>query len=681
MPQTGLPALSTTLLDALRAQNHGDLTAEDVEALVAGIAAAPESGDRDAALVLLAPERDQALSDALRSRVEAAVQGQLAAFENADPAARVAALRAELKRQGLDGFIVPRNDEHNGEYVPRMAERLAWLTGFTGSAGIAAVLADRAAIFVDGRYTLQVQDQSDGEIFEFRHVSNEPLADWLKDDAAAGQRIGYDPWLHTADAVKRLTAGLAQAEATLVAIDTNPVDAIWHDQAPPPLSPTVPHAIEFAGESAEAKRSRIAESLKAAGVGAAVLTLPDSIAWLLNIRGGDVPRTPFSLGFAILHDDGTVDLLTDPRKLTPATLAHLGNAVRVERRDGFGPMLDRLGAAGTRVRIDPASAGVWIRDRLVAAGATIDAGVDPCQLPKARKNRTEIAGTRSAHLRDGVAVCRFLHWLSIVGPNGETDELGAVDRLEDFRREGDHFRDLSFDTISGAGPNGAVVHYRVTPETNLKISPDMLYLVDSGAQYLDGTTDVTRTIAIGKPSDAMRHCFTRVLKGHIAIATCRFPKGTSGGQLDSLARHALWQAGLDFDHGTGHGVGSYLSVHEGPQRISKAAGGQALEPGMIVSNEPGYYRTGEFGIRIENLVVVVDCPELSGEREMLQFDTLTRAPIDRHLIDRSLLTDAEIAWLDTYHETVRREITPLVDADTKSWLDAATRPLGEANSA
>jgi Xaa-Pro aminopeptidase len=662
-------------LDALRAQNQDDLSVEDVDAIVAGIAAAPDTGSRDAALELLAPDRDQALSDALHARVEAAAQDQQAAFEDTDGAARVAALRAELERQSLDGFIVPRNDEHNGEYVPRGAERLAWLTGFTGSAGIAAVLADRAAIFVDGRYTLQVQDQSDGDIFDFRHVSNEPLAEWLKDHAAADQQIGYDPWLHTSDAIKRLDDGLAQAGATLVAVDTNPIDAIWLDQAPPPLSPTVPHPIEFAGESAEAKRSHLAESLKKSGVGAAVLTLPDSIAWLLNIRGGDVPRTPFSLGFAILHDDGTVDLLTDPRKLTPATLTHLGNAVRVNRRDAFGPLLDRLGAEAKRVRVDPASAGVWIRDRLAAAGASIDAGVDPCQLPKARKNATEIAGTRSAHLRDGIAVCRFLHWLSIVGPKGDTDELGAVDQLAAFRREGQHFRDLSFDTISGAGPNGAIVHYRVTPESNRKLAPDMLYLVDSGAQYLDGTTDVTRTIAIGQPSDAMRGCFTRVLKGHIAIATCRFPKGTSGGQLDSLARHALWQAGLDFDHGTGHGVGSYLSVHEGPQRISKAAGGQALEPGMIVSNEPGYYRTGEFGIRIENLVVVVDCPDLSGEREMLQFDTLTRAPIDRRLIDRTLLSDEEVAWLDAYHEIVRQEITPLVDTDTGNWLADVTQPL------
>jgi len=456
----------------------------------------------------------------------------------------------------------------------------------------------------------------------------------------------------------------------------NPIDVIWHDQPAPPLAPVVPHELRFAGKPAAEKRHEIAAALAANGVNAAVLTAPDSIAWLLNIRGGDVPRTPLPLSFAVLNDDASVELFIDRRKLVSGIESHLGNEVAVQPPEQFGPALDRLGKAGKRVQVDPGSAAAWILARLGAAGAAVERAPDPCQLPKARKNPIELDGTRAAHRRDGAALARFLAWIAQEAPSGELGEIAASDRLEAIRREGENFRDLSFDTISGAGANGAIVHYHASPQSEKRLAPGMLYLLDSGAQYLDGTTDVTRTIAIGAPSDEARDRFTRVLKGHIALATCRFPAGTTGSQLDVLARHALWQAGLDFDHGTGHGVGSYLNVHEGPQRISKLPNTQPLLPGMIVSNEPGYYKTGAYGIRIENLVVVTPCAALpEAEREMLCFETLTLAPIDRHLVAPALLTAEEIAWLDAYHARVRETLTPLLDAATAGWLAASTRPI------
>jgi Xaa-Pro aminopeptidase len=558
--------------------------------------------------------------------------------------------------------------------VPPHGQRLLWLTGFTGSAGLAIVLSDRAALFVDGRYTLQAAGQVDSRSFAIHHLIEEPPADWLATALAAGTVLGYDPWLHTPNEVERFRTAAAKAGATLRAVADNPLDRVWPDRPPAPLAPVMPHDEAFAGESAAAKRARLGQALADEGVDAAVLTMPESIAWLLNIRGGDVPHTPLPLSFAILHPDGTVALFIDRRKLVPGLERHLGNAVTLLPPERLGPELDTLAAAGRRVQVDPAGTASWIFDRLASAGAAIHRAADPCLLPKACKNPVEIEGTRAAHRRDGAALTRFLAWLAREAPKGRLTEIAASDRLEALRREGKYFRDLSFPTISGSGANGAIVHYRALPETEKRLEPGSLYLLDSGAQYLDGTTDVTRTIAVGEPTTEMRDRFTRVLKGHIALALSRFPKGTTGTQLDAFARRGLWQAGLDYDHGTGHGVGSYLGVHEGPQRISKAGSTQALLPGMIVSNEPGYYKEGGYGIRIENLVLVQPAAT-GGEREMLGFETLTLAPIDRNLIEPALLEEAEVTWLDAYHARVREVLTPLVDADTALWLASVTQPI------
>ena len=585
---------------------------------------------------------------------------------------RLGALRARLDEAGLDGFVVPHADAHQNEFLPPDAERLAWLTGFTGSAGTAVVLRDRAAIFVDGRYTLQVRDQTDGELYEFRHLIEEPVAGWLTEHLPAGARLGYDPWLHTKSQAERLARATERVGAELVPVAANPLDAIWRDRPPAPCAPVVPHEGRFAGRDSTDKRTEIAETLKGGSADAVVLTQPDSIAWLLNIRGADVDHTPLPLSFAILHADASVDWFVATEKLSDELAPHLGDHVRVHVPEAFAGALE--GLAGLRVLVSADTAAAWVFDRL--ADAEVLRGSDPVTLPKAIKNEAELEGTRVAHLRDALALARFLHWLDCTAPGGGVDEMSAAAKLEEFRRTGEHFRDTSFDTISGAGPNGAIVHYRVTPGTNRALGDGELYLVDSGAQYLDGTTDVTRTIAIGTPTDEMRDRFTRVLKGHIALAALRFPAGTTGAQIDAFARAALWQAGIDYDHGTGHGVGSYLGVHEGPQRISKAGGSVALAPGMIVSNEPGYYRAGEFGIRIENLVAVSPAEEIiGGERPMLGFETLTLAPIDRCLIDTVLLDRAEREWLDAYHARVASEVGPLLDGDVRDWLAAATAPL------
>jgi Xaa-Pro aminopeptidase len=658
------------------------LDPDGVIELVAGVLAAPaEIGTSWHRLV--ADPTPPALAEALEELHAHMAAGYHDGLAPADFArlprpARLARLREALAAARLDGFIVPRGDQHQGEYVPPCGQRLAWLTGFTGSAGLAVVLRERAALFVDGRYTLQAGTQVDAALFEIRHLVDEPAWRWLAGVAPQGGVIGYDPWLHTPQEVERFRSGAERAGASLQAVD-NPLDRVWQDRPPAPLAPVVPHPDSFAGESAAAKRSRLGQTLAEDGVAAAVLTMPESIAWLLNIRGGDVPNTPLPLSFAILRHDGSVSLFIDRRKLVPGLDRHLGNAVMVEPPEGLGPALDALAASGERVQVDPGSAASWIFDRLEQAGGRIHRAADPCLLPKACKNPVELDGTRAAHCRDGAALTRFLAWLAREAPTGELTEIAASDRLESFRRAGENFRDLSFPTISGAGPNGAIVHYRATPESEKRIEPGMLYLLDSGAQYLDGTTDITRTIAIGSPNDEMRDRFTRVLKGHIALAMARFPKGTTGTQLDAFARRALWQEGLDYDHGTGHGVGSYLSVHEGPQRISKAPNAQPLLPGMIVSNEPGYYKTGAYGIRIENLVVVQPANGSAAserERDMLCFETLSLAPIDRTLVARELLEAEEIAWLDTYHTRVRETLTPLVDRDTARWLAAATAPLG-----
>jgi Xaa-Pro aminopeptidase len=589
---------------------------------------------------------------------------------------KLAALRAELARQGLTGFLVPQADEHQGEYVPPRARRLAWLTGFTGSAGLAVVLLETAAIFVDGRYTLQVRDQVPADLFEYQHVTQSPPTEWLRGRLKPGNRLGYDPWLHTVEGVERLTAACQKAGAELVPCATNPVDALWWDRPGPPLAPVVPHELAYAGRAAADKRREIAALLEREGIDATVLTAPDSVAWLLNVRGGDVDYTPLPLAFALCHRDGTVDLFLDARKLGPGLREHLGDGVRIAAPEALGPTLDRLGAVRAAVGLDPAMAAAWISERLTAAGATVVRGTDPCALPKAQKNEVELAGARACHRRDGAALCRFLAWLAREAPAGRLTEIGAAARLDTLRGAEALFREPSFPTISGAGPNGAIVHYHATPATDRPIGPGILYLVDSGGQYQDGTTDVTRTVAIGPPTAEQRDRFTRVLKGHIALATARFPAGTTGAQLDGFARRPLWEAGLDYDHGTGHGVGSYLGVHEGPQRITKAGSSVALKPGMICSNEPGYYKTGAYGIRIESLVVVTPVTAPAGaEQELLGFETLTLAPIDRALVEPALLAADEIAWLDAYHRRVRETIGPLVDAGTAAWLEEATRAL------
>jgi len=643
-----------------------------IRGLLAGVLAAPAGEHPEAWIDLVAPGADGAVRAQLT-----ALRGRLAA--EAKPLSprsheeRLAALRKELARRGLGGFLVPRADEHQGEYVPPRAERLAWLTGFTGSAGMAVVLAEKAAIFVDGRYTLQVRDQVDTALFEPRHLIDEPPEGWIAANLPKGARLGFDPWLHTPEGLKALRQATATAGGELVETAGNPLDAVWPDQPAPPLAPVVPQDLRYSGRSAQDKRESLGKGLAGDGISAAVITNPDSIAWLLNIRGADVPRTPFALGFAILHADGGVELFMDRRKFTLGLESHLGNQVSVSAPDRFASALEKLGAAKARVLVDPASAPAAVFARL--DGASIVEKEDPCLLPKSRKNAAELEGTRSAHRRDGVAATRFLHWISEVAPSGGIDELAAADKLAEFRRAGDLFRDFSFDTISGAGANGAIVHYRSTERTNRPLTKGELYLVDSGAQYVDGTTDITRTVAVGTPPAEARERFTRVLKGHIALALARFPRGTTGSQLDALARYSLWQAGLDYDHGTGHGVGSFLAVHEGPQRISKIPNRVALEPGMILSNEPGYYKAGAYGIRIENLVTVIEDPRPGDERPMLAFETLTLAPIDRNLVDKSLLAPAEIAWLNAYHARVRETLTPLLDRETADWLAGATAPL------
>ena len=650
-----------------------DTPIHEVEALVRGVAAAAVH-DRDW-LRLIHPEADAGAAvaehlEALRRTYAEAPDG----IDTPQQETRLAALRAELARRGLLGFVVPLSDEHQGEYVARRSQRLAWLTGFTGSAGMAIVLAKRAALFVDGRYTLQAAAQVDGSLYEHRHVTEEPPDAWLREHLAQGAALGYDPQLHGAAQRDRLAAPCRAVSARLVPCEDNPIDALWADQPPAPLGPIAPLPLRFAGTAAAEKREIVAARLAEKGAAAAVLSAPDSIAWLLNVRGADVANSPLPHSFAIVHGDGDVDWFVDRRKLLPEVPAHLGNAVHVLAPETMASVLDTLAGAGKPVLIDAAATPVWMVDRLTEGGAEVIRGADPCALPKACKNAVELDGIRAAHRRDGAALARFLAWLA-AAPPGSISELDAVDRLAAMRAGGEHYRGPSFDTISGAGPNGAIVHYRVTAESNRTLEPGTLYLVDSGGQYLDGTTDVTRTVAIGRPEPEHRERFTRVLRGHIALATARFPRGTTGVQLDTLARQFLWQAGLDYDHGTGHGVGHYLNVHEGPQRISRMGSGAALAPGMVVSNEPGYYKTGAYGIRIENLVAVREADDADGG--FLGFETLTLAPIDRALIDPTMLTADERAWLDAYHAHVAQTLAPLLadDAATRAWLRAATAPL------
>ena len=594
---------------------------------------------------------------------------------------RTAALRAQMAAQGIDGFIIPISDEHMSEYVGAYAQRLAWLTGFNGSAGTAVVLAEKAAIAVDGRYELQVRDQVPAPLYAYVDVPASTLGQWLAANAPHGARIGYDAWLHGEVWVKAMAAALKPSGATLVPVTANPVDAVWTDRPAPSPAPAIVQNDAVAGQSSAEKRAKIGDWLKDRKLDAAVITALDGVAWLFNIRGSDVSRTPVTLAFALIHADGTAQLCIDETKVTAEVRAHLGNAVRIIPRADFSAGLD--GLAGRHVAVDPDHAVAAIIARLEAAGAIIERLRDPTVLPKAVKNPVELAGIRAAHVRDGAALSRFLHWVDATAPSGSVDELSAAAKLESLRAAGGDLVDLSFDTISGAGPNGALMHYRVSEETNRTLEMDSLYLVDSGGQYVDGTTDVTRTIAIGTPSAEMRCRFTQVLKGHIALATATFPAGTRGSQLDTLARQYLWADGVDYGHGTGHGVGHFLSVHEGPQRIAKSAGGQAgteevLRAGMVLSNEPGYYKPGHFGIRIENLVIVVDRAVAGAEHPMLGFETITFAPIDRRLIDLDLLTGPEQRWVDAYHDTVKAKVGGAMTGADRTWLDAACAPLGSA---
>jgi Xaa-Pro aminopeptidase len=585
-------------------------------------------------------------------------------------------IRAEMAAQGLDGLLIPHEDEHQNEYLPAANERLAWATGFTGSAGAAVVLADKAAVFSDGRYTLQLAAQTDPELFERRDLVEGGVPAYLEAMAPKGAVIGYDPRLHSPDALARLHVSAAKAGAALKAVEDNPLDRAWANRSRPaqPQAPVVPHPLDVAGEASAEKRTRVGRAIAETGAEAAVLTAPSSIAWLFNVRGGDVIRSPLPLGQAILRADGTARLFLDPAKATDGLAAWLGNGVTLEADAALPGALAEL--KGRRVLVDPGQSSAWYFDTLDKAGVVVVRASDPCALPRACKNAVEIEGARQAHLRDGAAIARFLHWMSTEAQQTLPDEVEVVTRLEGFREATGALKDLSFDTIAGAGPNGAVVHYHPTHKTNRRIAPGQFFLVDSGAQYVEGTTDITRTVAFGEVSAEMKDRFTRVLKGHIALARVRFPAGITGSSLDALARQPLWMAGLDYDHGTGHGVGSYLGVHEGPQRIAKAPNLVPLAPGMIVSNEPGYYKTGGYGIRIENLQTVTAASDIAGgERAMLGFETLTFAPIDRNAIAVELLDADERAWLNAYHAEVLAKIGPRIEPEVRAWLETACAPI------
>lgn len=588
---------------------------------------------------------------------------------------RLWALRSELERLELDGFVVPLTDEHLSEYVGAYAQRLRWLTGFRGSAASAVVLKSGAAIFVDGRYVLQVRQQVDERHWSYQIVAKSNVAGWLLEHAPEGARIGYDPWLHTKRWVTATSTALAQKDLKLVQVGTNPIDAIWLDRPAPPPSRMIVHPDSVAGKTSADKRRGIVEWLSTQRGDATILCALDSIAWAFNLRGTDVDHTPVALAFALVCSDGTADLFVSPEKLTDEVTTHLGSAVRLHMGGAF---LKHLGALkGKRIVVDPertVSAILWA---LESAGAQVIEARDPVVLPKAIKNRAEIAGHKAAQVRDGAALCRFLHWFSLEATKGALTELSAAERLRRFRDGTGELRDLSFETISAFGPNGAVIHYHASEETCRNITPGSLYLVDSGGQYIDGTTDVTRTLAVGEPSAEMRDRFTRVLKGHIAIAQAVFPADTRGWQLDILARQYLWNVGRDYSHGTGHGVGAYLGVHEGPQLINRTMrADEPLVPGMIISNEPGYYKAGEYGIRLENLMLVIKKDIAGAEREMLGFETLTFAPMDRTLIDVTMLTDQERTWVDAYHADVVTIIGPHLEGAARSWLLDVTQPLG-----
>ena len=598
---------------------------------------------------------------------------------------RVAKLRAWMAENEVDGFIVPRADEHQGEYVPPHAERLKWLTGFSGSAGVAVVLADRAIIFVDGRYTLQVRDQVDLDVFSIESLVDNPPSEWLGGNLAKHFRLGFDPWLHTISEVKTLSSAAEKAGVILVPLRVNPVDQIWSDRPAAPLASVEIHPIAYAGELAKDKLARLAAAIATDGATHSVLTDPSSIAWAFNIRGGDVPHTPLALGFAVLAADGAHLLFMDKRKLPMVTEAYLTQLADLRAPASLETEIAALAKAGAKIALDPALAAERLKTLVIESGGAVVPAVDPARIPRATKNHAEIEGSRAAHRRDGAALANLLCWLDGQKP-GTLDEITVVTRLEEARRLiGEEtqmpLRDVSFSTIAGAGPNGAIMHYRVSRQTNRQLGDGELFLLDSGAQYQDGTTDVTRTVPIGQPTEEMRARYTLVLKGMIGISLLRFPAGTRGSDIDAVARLALWRAGLDFAHGTGHGVGSYLAVHEGPQRIAKT-GTQKLLEGMIVSNEPGYYKPGHYGIRLENLILVTPAENLpDGDIPMHGFETLTLVPFDKRMLVTGLLTRDELHWLDGYHARVLAEIGPMVGGDTLAWLEQATAPLPQDDKA
>ncbi len=595
------------------------------------------------------------------------------ALASRPPPDRLEALRAQFQHRGFEGVLIPRADEHQNEYVPDSAGRLAWLTGFTGSAGLAIVLKHEAAIFVDGRYALQVRNEVDAKAFTpFNSAETSPER-WIEDNFRPAWRLAYDPWLHTPAQIARFEKAVKNAGGALTPLRNNPVDMIWLDRPQPPRGEVGLHPPRFSGEPADAKIARVKKALGRAD--ALVVSDPHAIAWLLNMRGGDLRHTPVALCFALVPAEGRPSLYIDARKLPATVRDSLSKHVSIELPTAIVEDLEKLGRQKKRVRFDAATTPMRLVQAVENNGGDPDIGADPIVLMKARKNAVELGGSRAAHLRDGVAFVRFLAWFEPQARRGKLTEIDVVKALESFRRETNKLKDVSFPTISGSGPNAAIVHYRVTEKSNRAIAPG-LFLLDSGAQYEDGTTDITRTLAVGKPTPDMRDRFTRVLKGHIAIATAVFPAGASGSQIDSFARKSLWDAGLDYAHGTGHGVGSYLSVHEGPQSISRL-GATPLEEGMILSNEPGYYKAKHWGVRIENLVVVVPRKIKGAERKMLGFDTLTLAPIDRRLVEVKLMTPEELAWLDAYHARVRKALSPLLDKELKAWLADATKPLGK----
>ena len=657
---------------------------DSIKSLIRGIGAAPEDmGAPDRWLMLVPGSSDPARAAQFRTFKDlvALTQSQLdLSGPPAEIEGRVAALRAEMKKLGINGFVVPRGDEFQGEYVPAAAERLARATGFTGSAGSAIILDASAAFFTDGRYTLQAREQVPASVFTICSTAPDQMptptitpAQWIEQNLPRGAKLGFDPWLHTPSDVKYLEAAVAKAGGTLVPVSTNPLDASWPDRPARPISPAVAHPLEYTGMESAQKRALLATELKRQSAGACVLTLPEDIAWLLNIRGNDVPCTPFVLSYAVAHQDCSLDLFIDRRKLAPGLEAHLGPQVRIHDIEGFVPALGLLGQSSLRVLIDPIRTPARVETALGNSGAIVVYGEDPCQLPKAIKNPVEIQGMINAHVRDGAALTRFLAIACDPDGAARLDELSAAETVRKFRAENEKFRGLSFESIAGAGGNGAIVHYRSTDKTNRPLTSGPVFLLDSGAQYLDGTTDVTRAMAVGAVTPEMKENFTRVLIGHIRLASHVFPQGTTGDVLDKLARSSLKEKDLDYAHGTGHGVGCHLSVHEGPCGISPRSTKVPLQAGMVISNEPGYYKTGEYGIRIENLVLVEDAGQ-----GMLKFKTLTMAPIDRKLIEASLMTDDELKWLNDYHAEVRRNLLPLLgDKDPKaaSFLAEATEPI------